>query len=140
MSVAENVTVMPSYEAKEVTDSTVIMDESEIDAAIDIATYEAEAEGYERGVEAAHARISAILADETIKGKELVAVSLALKSPGMAAQDVAAFVAALPTEQKIPTISERGHGAALAMGGVPLAAPDASQGWDKIVAKYAPKK
>ncbi|HWL06734.1 MAG TPA: S49 family peptidase [Xanthobacteraceae bacterium] len=50
-------------------------------------------EGVRAGTEAAHARLSAILADDRTKGRERAAMTLACKSPSMSVDDVCAFVA-----------------------------------------------
>lgn len=58
-------------------------------AAITTAT----AEGEKKGAATAYARVSTILADPAVKGRERAAVMLACKSPDMASADVTAFVA-----------------------------------------------
>lgn len=97
-------------------------------------------EGAKEGGKAMLDRFGAILGNEKVKGRETVALSLAMKSPEMSADDVVAFVEGLPAGASAQTIQERmnGQGADLALGG-PMQAPQggaaASQGWDKAIAK-----
>lgn len=58
--------------------------QAQLDAAVAAAALKASAD--------AHARLSAILADDKVKGRERAALDLALKSPAMPAADVVAFV------------------------------------------------
>lgn len=61
-------------------------------AAVDGARAEGVAEGKGAGMKAAHERLSAILASDKVKGRETAAVALAISSPDMGAEAVAAFV------------------------------------------------
>lgn len=57
---------------------------------------------------AAHDRMQAILGDARVQGKERAAMHLALKSPGMSADDVAAFVAEnIAAAASVPGIASR---------------------------------
>jgi len=100
------------------------------------------AEGLAEGAKAANDRMSAIVGDEKIKGRADTAMSLALKSPDMKAEDVVAFVAGLPIAAPTataPTIAERmqGQGGALAMGPPMTNSPQA--GIDDLWAAAAAK-
>lgn len=66
---------------------------AEAGAANAAAVAAASADGEKKGATAAYARVSTVLADPKVKGRERAAVLLACKSPDMAADDVCAFVA-----------------------------------------------
>lgn len=88
----------------------------------DVAIAAARSEGVTEGAKAANDRISAIVANEKVKGKVEIALDLAMKSPGMSADDVVAFVAGLPAAAATAgtkSIAERmnGQGADLSLGG-----------------------
>lgn len=109
-------------------DTTAEDDDSRIlNATLTQARTEGHTAGEKAGADAAYARISAILADEKVKGREMIAIDLAVKSRDMSAADVVAFVSGLaaPTPAAtVPKIEDRmaGQGAALALGG-PTADP-----------------
>jgi len=97
----------------------------------------ARVEGVNEGRKAAHDRISAILANSDVRPHLSVAMKLAVTSPDMSAEDIAAFVGELPKPAAaMPTIEQRmaGQGAALALGG-PVPIQNAKASWDKAIAK-----
>lgn len=115
---------------------TVLYTAEQLAAAINNAT----AEGTKAGTKAAHDRFAAILSNAKVKGHEVVALDLAVKSPEMAAADVVEFVAALPKQTAVPSIAERmgGNGALLALGGPipiqshePVRTPNAASIYEK---------
>ena len=76
--------------------------------AITAARAEGEAAGEKTGAAAAYARLSAILADARIKGRERAAVSLACKSPDMSIEAILFVVSQLGAPQRsIPSLSQR---------------------------------
>lgn len=100
-------------------------------AAMTVAVDKAKTESFAAGRKASDDRMAAILADEKVKGREAMAMDLALKSPDMKAEDVVAFVAKLPAAGAVPSIAERaqGHGDL----GLPAGKPaDARAGWAKV--------
>lgn len=104
---------------------------AEHQAALTAAVATARADGVTEGGKAAHDRMAAILADDKVKGREAMAMDLALKSPAMKAEDVVAFVAKLPAAGAVPSIAERaqGHGDL----GLPAGKPaDARAAWAKV--------
>lgn len=64
------------------------------------------AEGITAGLASAHERLTAVLADAGVKGRESAAVELAISSPGMDAKAVVAFVS-----KNVPVASAGGAGA-----------------------------
>lgn len=89
------------------------------------------AEGAAEATKASHDRFAAILADDKVKGKERIALDLAIKSPSMSAEDVVAFVAGIPAASTVPPIAER----AQTDTGVPVVdkTREASASWGKAV-------
>jgi len=107
---------------------TVFTTPAQVEASIDAAAAVART----AGANAVYEKFAAILGSDKIKGREAVALSLAVKSNDMSADDVIAFVASLPKQAAAPTIEQRmgGQGAALAMGG-PIA-PIQSQSQQRV--------
>lgn len=106
-----------------------------LEKAVTDATAKGRADGVAEGAKAANARIAAIVGDEKVKGKVETALSLALKSPDMKAEDVVAFVAGLPAAAPAAqTIEQRmnGQGSDLSLG-APMNQPKSSGSWDKAV-------
>jgi capsid assembly protease len=87
-------------------------------------------------VKAGNARLSAILASDKVKGREVTALKLAIASPAMSADEVIAFVAGLPAGTSHASIAERlgKAGAALTLGPATEAAP-AAPSRDRVVEK-----
>lgn len=126
----------------------VVMSQSAHDALMDKAkagavedARKANAAGQTEGRKAERDRVTAILADDKVKGRERIALDLAMKSPDMAAADVIAFVAGLPAASAVPPLADRmaGSGAALALG-QRMEAPNASALWEKTIAKMPARK
>ena len=69
-------------------------------------------------MKSANTRLTAILASDKVKGREVTALKLAVASPAMSADEVIAFVAALPAGAAHASIAERmgSAGAALSLG------------------------
>jgi capsid assembly protease len=82
----------------------------------------------------ANVRLTAILASDKVKGREVTALKLALVSPAMSADEVIAFVAALPAGAAHASIAERmgSAGAALSLG-APAEAPAAQPTRSRVV-------
>ena len=81
-----------------------------------------------------NAVLSAILASDKVKGREVTALKLAIASPAMSADEVIAFVAALPAGASHASIAERlgSAGAALTLG-APTEAVAAAPSRDRVV-------
>lgn len=114
---------------------TTGISQAQHDAALASARSSAKAEG----VAEANARLGAIFATEGVKGSAArmqAAADLAIKAPGMSAEDVAAFVTgSVPAAAKSDALSEREH-PANALGGNPPASADAvKSGWSKATAR-----
>jgi signal peptide peptidase SppA len=79
-------------------------------------------------------RLTAILASDKVKGREATALKLALASLAMSADEVTAFVAALPAGAAHASIAERmgSAGAALSLG-APAEAPAAQPTRNRVV-------
>lgn len=75
--------------------------------ALEAAKTESKTAGLAEGKNLANKRFAAIMADEKTKGREKIALDLALKSPDMAAADVVEFVAGLPAGQSAPPLGQR---------------------------------
>lgn len=78
----------------------------ELDAAVAEGRAQGAAEGRREGeaigAAAAYSRISAILGDDRVSGKEALAIELACQSPSMSADQVVAFIARVPSAQVAP--------------------------------------
>lgn len=112
--------------------------QDEHDAALASARTEAHTrgvtEGKTAGAKEASERFSAILASDKVKGKEVAAIDLAMKSPQMSAEDVIAFVDKnIAAGAKVASIEQRmnGQGSALSLG-APSSPPTAAGGWGKV--------
>ncbi|WP_262027581.1 S49 family peptidase [Microvirga sp. Mcv34] len=108
----------------------------------------AKSEGVAAGTKAANDRFASILADDRVKGKERIALDLAVKSPSMSADDVASFVAGIPAPvvaSSVPPIAQRGADAALdeietnasSGGNSPKADNDAAS-WGAVIDRVLP--
>jgi signal peptide peptidase SppA len=115
--------------------ATAGITQADHDAAVLRASTEGKAAGIGEGRKAERERFAAILASDKIAGRETTAISLALKSPEMTAEDVIAFVAALPApapaQAKVPGVAERGAPAVPASS----EAKSADAGWNEVVAR-----
>jgi len=66
--------------------------------------------GVAEGTATAQTRLASILSNEGVKGREKAALDLAIKSPGMSADDVVAFVVAnVAVAAAIPPIGQRAN-------------------------------
>lgn len=98
----------------------------------------ARAEGEAAGVTATNERFAAVMGAEGVKGdaaKTVAAIDLAIRSPGMAAGDVAAFVAEnVSTQAAAPAVASLAGRIGEAGGGLPPAdAPAAKSGLSRAV-------
>lgn len=92
--------------------------------------------GRRAGERAALDRISAIMADTRIKGREIFALKLAAKSPSLPADDVCSLVADIPVQAAARDISA--EVLATGVNGItagPLGGPGNSDPWEKSIAK-----
>ena len=64
-------------------------------------------EGQTTGLNAAYARLSAIMADDRVKGREIFAIKLAVKSPSMNCDDIGSMCADLPAASSAPSLADK---------------------------------